>query len=135
MIRPSTWKDFPRYVPSVHRLMGEGSGGRSATCPTAFRSRSVRTRMEWQKGHTACTALDQRNWTGAPQLGQFAPTWLMESETAALVFGRSPTALRTPAPVPLQTPRSGGAGSRRRSGTATDARGRYGTRCATPLTG
>ena len=26
----------------------------------------------WQNRHTVCTALDQRNWTGAPQLGQIA---------------------------------------------------------------
>src|SRR5947209_11315382 len=51
--------------------MGELSGGRSATCPTFFRSTSVRTRMDLQYSQTVCTLLDQRNETGAPQLGQF----------------------------------------------------------------
>src|ERR1700733_7266595 len=52
--------------------MGEASGGRSATSPTFFKSTSVRTRMEWQNSQVVWTALDQRNFTGAPQLGQFA---------------------------------------------------------------
>src|SRR5947199_8955283 len=51
--------------------MGELSGGRSATCPTFFRSTSVRTRMDLQYSQTVCTLLDQRKETGAPQLGQF----------------------------------------------------------------
>src|SRR2546423_13940078 len=51
--------------------MGELSGGRSATWPTFFRSTSVRTRMDLQYSQTVCTLLDQRNETGAPQLGQF----------------------------------------------------------------
>jgi len=48
--------------------------------------------MERQKGHTVCTALDQRNWTGAPQLGQLARVahvrWLMENDTGARSFSR-----------------------------------------------
>ena len=60
--------------------MGEASAGRSATSPTFFRSTSVRTRIEWQNSQVVCTALDQRNFTGAPQLGQFAArvrSWLI----------------------------------------------------------
>src|SRR5215831_15523381 len=72
MIRPMTWKLLPRYWPSVQRLIGEGSGGRSATLPTLRRFRSSRTRIDLQKGQTVWTALDQRNWTRAPQLGQLA---------------------------------------------------------------
>src|SRR5580698_3989231 len=52
--------------------MGEASAGRSATSPTFFKSTSVRTRIEWQNSQVVWTALDQRNFTGAPQLGQFA---------------------------------------------------------------
>src|SRR5437763_16922208 len=86
MMRPSTWKLFPRYVPSVQRQIGEGSGGRSPTLPTFSRLMSSRTRIEWQKGHTVWAALDHRNWTGAPQLGQLPAGWLIK-------WGRSPTCL------------------------------------------
>src|ERR1044071_7804289 len=51
--------------------MGELSLGRSATCPTFFRSTSVRTRIDLQYSHTVCTLLDQRNTIGAAQFGQF----------------------------------------------------------------
>ena len=57
--------------------MGEGSGGRSATCPTFFNSKSVRTMIDLQNGHEVCTALDQRNSTAAPQFGQLDLGWLI----------------------------------------------------------
>src|ERR1700685_4168122 len=96
--------------------MGDGSGGRSATLPTFLRSRSSRTRMERQKGHTVCAALDQRNWTGAPQLGQFATGWLMNFscrmigpfEASHLHRGRAELQLQLLLKIPI------------RAGTATE---------------
>src|SRR5665213_1757525 len=75
--------------------MGEASGGRSATTPTFFKSMSVRTRIEWQNSQVVWTALDQRNFTGAPQLGQFA--------VGELIFDRA---------APLGAPRPGWVRSR-----------------------
>src|ERR1700733_5550241 len=64
--------------------MGEASAGRSATSPTFFKSTSVRTRIEWQNSQVVWTALDQRNFTGAPQLGQFAVGPLIFDRAAPL---------------------------------------------------
>src|SRR5580700_5048951 len=64
--------------------MGDASGGRSATSPTFFKSTSVRTRIEWQNSQVVWTALDQRNLTGAPQLGQFAVGELITDKGAPL---------------------------------------------------
>src|SRR5882762_8629822 len=64
--------------------MGDASGGRSATSPTFSRSTSVRTKMEWQNSQVVCTALDQRNTMGAPQLGQFAAGALMAGRDVRL---------------------------------------------------
>src|SRR6478735_3707874 len=58
--------------------MGELSGGKSATTPTRSRSRSRRTRIEWQNSQVVWTALDQRNLIGAPQFGQLATLSLMD---------------------------------------------------------
>src|SRR5579862_8157045 len=71
-MRPTTVKALFPYTPSVPSWIGELSGGRSATVPTFVRSRSRRTKIEWQKLHVVCTAPDQRNVTRAPQLGQLA---------------------------------------------------------------
>ena len=60
-------------MPSVPIWMGELSGGRSADLAHFFEidvacgpgSSGRYSQIVW-------TALDQRNWIGAPQLGQFA---------------------------------------------------------------
>src|SRR5271155_1839323 len=106
--------------------MGEASGGRSATSPTFFKSTSVRTRIEWQNSQVVWTALDQRNFTGAPQLGQLAPRELV---VGGLMFRRAaPPGARKRAmeqnrsSAMPQSPWSGAAGNRTRSGRATDIR-------------
>src|SRR5579862_5245974 len=97
--------------------MGEASGGRSATSPTFFKSTSVRTRMEWQNSQVVCTALDHRNLTGAPQLGQF-PAGLLINDRAAPLDARRLARERSPLSAALQNRRPGAAGSRIRSSTA-----------------
>src|SRR5580700_7249886 len=111
--------------------MGEGSGGRSATLPTFFKFRSSRTRIEWQKGQTVWTALDQRNVTGAPQLGQFAWGWLIDYRAGRDAAPR-PTSLRIPAADTRQNPNRGADGSRIHSSTTNGAPGKYDRRCAIP---
>src|SRR5947207_6009355 len=104
MMRPSTWKLLPRYEPSVQRQIGEGSGGRSPTLPTFARLMSSRTRIEWQKGHTVCAALDHRNWTGAPQLGQFPAGWLIGMGVQLFAPARTRPRASPPAPARNPTP-------------------------------
>src|SRR5271154_259595 len=107
--------------------MGEGPPGRRAPSPPFFKSTSVRTRIEWQNWQVVWTALDQRNFTGAPQLGQFA--------VGPLIFDRAaPPGERKLARVqtqPSATPQNrplGGAGNKRRLGTAIRIPGTYGKR-------
>src|SRR5580693_1116865 len=97
--------------------MGEASAGRSATTPTFFKSTSVRTRMEWQYSHVVCTALDQRNVTGAPQFGQFAVTLMpgTAARSGALARGWRRNALATR----LRNQPADAAGSKRRSDTTS----------------
>src|SRR6266851_544539 len=57
--------------------MGELFSGKSATCPTFWRSRSVLTRIDLQNSQTVCTLLDQRNTIFAPQFGQLTAGWLI----------------------------------------------------------
>src|ERR1700682_1510174 len=97
--------------------MGEASAGRSATSPTFFRSTSVRTKMEWQNSHVVWTALDQRNTTGAPQLGQFAIGALMAGRDVR-IGGRRLSTRRIPSSAAPQNPCRGAAGNRRDSGKA-----------------
>ncbi len=40
--------------------------------PTFFKSRSVRTRIEWQNSHVVCTAPDQRKFTRRPAIRTIA---------------------------------------------------------------
>jgi len=77
MMRPMIWKFRPFHEPSVRIWIGDASGGKSATVPTRWMSTSERTRIDLQNSHVVCTALDQRNCTGAPQFGQLALGWLI----------------------------------------------------------
>src|SRR4029079_3631245 len=52
----------------------------SETTPTRSRFTSCLTRIERQKGHVVCTALDQRNVISAPQFGQLAVKWRVVSD-------------------------------------------------------
>src|SRR5271170_7065557 len=97
--------------------MGEASAGRSATSPTFFKSTSVRTRIEWQNSQVVWTALDQRNVTGAPQLGQFAVGALMVNRAGQTCEPKRRTP-RTPAEAELGNRYPDAAGSRKDSGTA-----------------
>src|SRR5712692_5704504 len=83
-MRPTTTNALLPYLPSVLTLMGELSGGRSATWPTFFRSTSVRTRMLLQNSHTVWTLLDQRKTILAPQFGQLATGWVIASGPSGL---------------------------------------------------
>src|SRR5580704_10618871 len=112
--------------------MGDGSGGRSATLPTFWSVRSTRTRIEWQKGQTVCTALDQRNVTGAPQLGQFAVGELIPNKDDRDAAPR-PTSLRIPAANTRQNPNRDADGNRIHSSTTSGAPGKCGRRCAIPV--
>src|ERR1700730_11625979 len=96
--------------------MGEGSGGRSATLPTFCNVRSTRTRIEWQKGQTVCTALDHRNVTGAPQLGQLGVGALIRYRDGRDASPR-PTSLRIPAAGTRQNPNRDADGNRIHSST------------------
>src|ERR1700722_5711853 len=111
--------------------MGDGSGGRSATLPTFLRIRSSRTRIEWQKGQTVCTALDQRNVTGAPQLGQFACGELIPNKAGRDAALR-PTSLRIPSADTRQNPNRDAGGSRIHSSTMNGAPGKCGRRYEIP---
>src|SRR5580658_7503458 len=109
--------------------MGEASAGRSATRPTFFKSTSVRTRIEWQNSQVVWTALDQRNFTGAPQLGQFAVGVLI-LDRAGQPLARRRTRRRT---LSSGGPRSllrGGDGNRRYSNRAIHIQGTCGRRDA-----
>src|SRR6185369_17805026 len=72
MMRPTTVNRVRPYRPSVPSWIADADGGMSETTPTRSRSTSCLTRIERQKGHVVCTALDQRKVISAPQLGQFA---------------------------------------------------------------
>src|SRR5271163_1073197 len=76
-MRPVTTNPRFFHWPSVLIWMGEASCGRSPTSPTFFTSTSVRTQMELQYSHTACTLLRKLYVTGAPQLGQLTVTLLI----------------------------------------------------------
>src|ERR1700691_4518116 len=97
--------------------MGEASGGRSATSPTFFKSTSVRTRIEWQNSQVVWTALDHRNFTGAPQLGQFPVGELIADRAAPLDAPKLAPAQSRSRAKPQSRP-SAAAGSRTHSGTA-----------------
>src|SRR5580658_10272590 len=111
--------------------MGDASGGRSATSPTFFKSTSVRTRIEWQNSQVVWTALDQRNVTGAPQLGQFAVGALMvnKADRTCEPKRRMP---RTLVEAELRNRYRDAAGSRTDSGTAIRIRETCGRSGATP---
>src|SRR5579862_6973984 len=111
--------------------MGDASAGRSATCPTFLKSTSVRTRMEWLNSQVVCTALDQRNVTGAPQLGQFACGELIPNRAGPDAAPR-PTSLRIPAANTPRNPSQDADGNRIHSSTTNGAPGKYGKRCAIP---
>src|SRR6202042_2391572 len=116
MMRPMTTKPLLSRTPSVPIWMGEASGGRSATSPTFFKSTSVRTRIEWQNSQVVWTALDQRNFTGAPQLGQFAAGELI-FDKAAPPGGRPPARERSRSSAALQNRLPRAAGSKIHSST------------------
>src|ERR1700677_713188 len=104
--------------------MGEASRGRSATSPTFFKSTSVRTRIEWQNSQVVWTALDQRNFTGAPQLGQFATGELM-ADRVVPVGALTRLRLRIPASATRRNLPPDAAGSKRYSGKASRIQGTY----------
>src|SRR5271156_1135858 len=105
--------------------MGEASGGRSATTPTFFKSTSVRPRIKWQNSQEVWTALDQRNFTGAPQLGQFAAGELIPDRAAPLDAPKRARE-RSQFSVTLQSRRLDGAGNKIHSDKATHIPGRCG---------
>src|ERR1700677_4399527 len=109
--------------------MGEASAGKSATSPTFFKSTSVRTRIEWQNSQVVWTALDQRNFTGAPQLGQFAVGPLIFDRAAPPGEQKLAWEQSRSSAAP-QNPRPGGAGSKKRSDTAIRIPGTCGKRDA-----
>src|ERR1700678_3203992 len=109
--------------------MGEASGGRSATTPTFFKSTSVRTRIEWQNSQVVWTALDHRNFTGAPQLGQFAVGELIP-DRAAPRDARTLEPEQSQSSAAPQNRRLGAAGSKIHSGTAIRIPGMCGRRDA-----
>src|SRR5277367_5798701 len=109
--------------------MGEASGGRSATTPTFFRSTSVRTRIEWQNSQVVWTALDHKNLTGAPQLGQFAAGELIVDTAAPPDAPTLAWEQRRSLIAPQNRPMDA-AGSRTRSSIAIRIRGRCGRRDA-----
>ena len=78
--------------------------------------------MEWQNSHVVCTALDQRNWIGAPQLGQFAvgPLNLPHPDKSSIEL-----LFQEPFKIAIRLP-----GSRTGSGTAIHTPGKCGRRGA-----
>src|SRR5271155_1837845 len=104
--------------------MGEASGGRSATSPTFFKSMSVRTRIEWQNSQVVWTALDQRNFTGAPQLGQFAAGPLIFDRAAPLDARKLAPEQRQSSAAP-QNRRLDGVCSKKHSSTTIRIPGKY----------
>src|SRR5262245_1599600 len=117
-------------MPSVAIWRGELEGGRSATWPTRLRSTSRRTRIDLQNSQTVCTALDQRNWIGAPQLGQLAVGEL--TGRAARCAARVRRRRRTQTSDTPRIATRGEAGSKTGSGTKSDIPERYGRPGATP---
>src|SRR5580658_11210853 len=105
--------------------MGEASAGRSATRPTFFKSTSVRTRIEWQNSQVVWTALDQRNFTGAPQLGQFAVGVLIP-DRAGQPLARRRTRRRILSSGARRSLSRGAGGSKRHSNRGSRIQGTYG---------
>jgi hypothetical protein len=96
-----------------------------------------------QNVHTVCTLPGQRNAIDAPQLGQFAPGWLIGSlegamKVPALLLKRNPeertehlpSKRKTDFPALSQNPNANDFDSRTGSGKAIRAQGRCGTQGA-----